>query len=1424
LKTLAQALQQKVPIKDLPPFAQDVLHDLINGQMPETESLERLAIEERDRLGKALAGQLRRLVKKQSYSHTDFIAGLMLAAIDLLIENRDRLTRGAKLHISFPESEKVEHDPEALSAFRVLYGGIEVVFSSLVWDLDNLWRLEKEEREVPVEEPGEAEPERIQTASLNFRLSLRDAAGQELTEADLAWQYPPDSPAAATFRAFKKLEDEHRRRGGPLIPVFNAGRPEDAIDDLDLRHPVRTLGAWLDSPESLRQMVRDALNRPAIRREVASAVDTELELLEARWAGLVSNALDEGLLTADVSGMLDSYEKVLQTATAHLRSAQEATYGFRALARAWIVGPRYFDDWAIVPLLHPLKLLWWRNRALQFNGLIAKLFSPDQPSDLVDSVRFRRGLTQTYGSAGFPAVIMLPDQTGQPVTFLPLDEVEGYELFRPEHKAGAAQGLDADLVSPEEAEEEAAKAAESLANVIADYIETYPFVRDGIEVYLLGCRNGALPGQLVEQLSKYLQRRREGTHVRISVVVHTPDRGAPLFGRVNEWVEAHDEFVERPLDDYFPPVTLRVWECSYEALQAQLRPPTQEPNPLARDIVVLPDVLSERGQAVQGRLTPQSETDMPREEFVPFSPLYRSLPMPFEKGELARQALLTPVPMPSVARHFYNSQWAAREGQGLAQEQMAEFNLRYSLTYWSQLLQNLHHTFNWVLCYDSVIDRFLLEDTLSDHVQVIRYSLGLGVKGRHNLTVSSSYWARQVVVRRLTGRLRDLIPAATERLRQQIAERLVDEAKAISGDIVLRAAGPGAYLNELIGLVLAKHLTEREYSKQHPGALKAWLYLDDFGHWFSGRKPDLLFLAIPEQANGELPLHVEVIEAKCIGDTSFGDEAADAERQVQGGVNRLGLCWAPGRQYLDAGYWYDQLYRALVGNLAIQHEQMRLWEALRRHLPKGEFTLEMSGHSWVFCYNGPGTTTNLQPVRNEPSALAADDVPEASLLRHHYGQQGLVKELRSLVDTWEIPSSPENWQAPEPPTAPPPTDSGPAPHLVVVRPVAGEEQGEAAPGAESSVAEPTPIPDWLLEQAHQLDRVLRQYHVNAFPIEPEIVDIGPSIVRYKVRLRPGEHDARLKKIASDLARELALHDTPLIERLPGTQYMAVDIPRTERESVLLMPALAALPPAAVGSLPFLVGKTSDGQTITKDLALLPHLLVAGTTGSGKTVFLYSLLVSLLYQFTPQQVSIVLIDPKQTDFVFFRDLAHLRNKQILNDPEEAIEQLRQLTGEELEARTALLKEARVVKLVDYNETHPTRPMIPIVVVVDEYADLIDVMQKVERKTFEREIRRLAARARNVGIHLVISTQRPSSDIVTSSLKTNLPARIAFRLPGHQDSIVILDQSGAENLLGQGDMLFLADGRLERLQGFYVSPTQLEEFLQSRKLVLRKRRKE
>lgn len=351
----------------------------------------------------------------------------------------------------------------------------------------------------------------------------------------------------------------------------------------------------------------------------------------------------------------------------------------------------------------------------------------------------------------------------------------------------------------------------------------------------------------------------------------------------------------------------------------------------------------------------------------------------------------------------------------------------------------------------------------------------------------------------------------------------------------------------------------------------------------------------------------------------------------------------------------------------------------------------------------------------------------------------------------------------------------------------------------------------VTQTAVELDRALKAmgFQVEGW-VAAEDADVGPSVVRFKVRLKPTERLSALQGRASDIMREVQAAREPIIDNLAGTPYVYVDLPRPVRQDVPLTAYLTRTAKRSrSGQLGVPLGVMPSGDALEVDLTTLPHMLVAGTTGSGKTMFLYSLIASLARRYTPEDVQLVLIDPKETDFVFFDGLKHLR-MPVITDAGEAVEALQHLLGDEVERRTRLLTQHRARDLTSLlAQKMPAPPRV--VVVIDEFADLADIMTPVEQESFDTSIKRLAQRARNVGIHLVVATQRPSADIVKGAIKTNLPCRVSFQLASQVDSRVILDQPGAERLMGRGDMLVSLGGVTMRLQGFFASDHDLASLL-------------
>lgn len=361
----------------------------------------------------------------------------------------------------------------------------------------------------------------------------------------------------------------------------------------------------------------------------------------------------------------------------------------------------------------------------------------------------------------------------------------------------------------------------------------------------------------------------------------------------------------------------------------------------------------------------------------------------------------------------------------------------------------------------------------------------------------------------------------------------------------------------------------------------------------------------------------------------------------------------------------------------------------------------------------------------------------------------------------------------------------------------------------------------LAAMSRQVELKLADFGVQA---EVVAVNYGPVITRFELALAPGEKVSRITNLSKDLARSLSTISVRVVEVIPGKSVIGLEIPNEKREMVYLSETLSSREYDGCASpLTLALGSDIGGNPVVVDLARMPHLLVAGTTGSGKSVALNAMILSLLYKASPEDVRLILIDPKMLELSVYEGIPSLL-APVVTDMKEAANALRWSVGE-MERRYRLMATLGVRNIGGYNrkvkeaidkgeplpdplapppldgEAVPTLDKLPyIVVVVDELADM---MMTVGKKV-EELIARLAQKARAAGIHLILATQRPSVDVITGLIKANIPSRIAFQVSSRVDSRTILDQMGAENLLGHGDMLYLPPGTAvpERIHGAFV----------------------
>ena len=348
----------------------------------------------------------------------------------------------------------------------------------------------------------------------------------------------------------------------------------------------------------------------------------------------------------------------------------------------------------------------------------------------------------------------------------------------------------------------------------------------------------------------------------------------------------------------------------------------------------------------------------------------------------------------------------------------------------------------------------------------------------------------------------------------------------------------------------------------------------------------------------------------------------------------------------------------------------------------------------------------------------------------------------------------------------------------------------------------------------ELESTMRRLQdtLREFGLTSKVVDYvtGPLVTTFQIEMGEGERVSRITNLEDDIALTLAAESVRIFAPIPGTSRVGIEIPNKKRESVHLGDVL---PYAKGGPLEFAVGRDSEGRPVIADLAKMPHLLVAGATGSGKSVMINSLIMSILMRDTPKQVRLILIDPKRVEFSGYNGLPHLY-VPVVTEPRQAASAL-QWAVSEMERRLKVFERAGARNIGAYNEMcvsgklaemdNPPEPMPFMVIIIDELSDLM----MVAGKDVEASIVRIAQLARAAGIHLVLATQRPSANVVTGLIKSNIETRIALSVASSIDSRVILDEPGAQRLLGNGDMLFKYKGhRTRRVLGCYVSDAEIE----------------
>jgi hypothetical protein len=1183
----------------------------------------------------------------------------------------------------------------------------------------------------------------------------RDTGSEDVFDTSQAW---------APLRLVVAIHDVGVRRfrwdplGTPGLTAFAAllngyevAPGEDVDCDLD------TFFERLNDPRDWNRAVAD----PPHSAGAMSALLAQLRTTHfARW--------DKGIDTDGLEQYLAEWEPLLNNARQTLVPANAPDPDLAAVVLTDVL--QLANGRLVMLATHPLRLRWLAKHLKRMSELLVKCLTLGLVLNGENSELFFEWL-QRVSPHRTPPMIVGPDET----VALAVRETGGHEEYVPLRQHGRESR---DWLS---AVDDAA--VEELVKVIASYVETYPHKHDGLSLLLLD-REGSprLPLRLAQRV------RARIPNIRFELLVFADPSAHHDIVSAFDAEFADDEVRdERLLPDV--QLVLREWM------------PDAEPDLDAFgdrvDLALAPALFGTRTTLNQKTRDASAGLSGSYDPWI-----HRSTHDLEESSQNVVRAMLPSQRDPLLetwstlcVRHDAHSAVAPQQ---VLNTDYFEMQVRFDKH--QRLFVDLHKVAHWVVTLDAFIGRDQV-DALDDKPDVILVRSGVGKNEAYTLIVSSAT-GRRFVVKRLARKLSE-IRVVDDYSADATAERMYEVGRNVVPGAILRALGLGRATNEIVGLVASRFAVARQKPVRcdRPG-LEVWLSFDEQQSWF-GRaqrtRADLGRFVLTLDEQDEVRLDILVVESKF----RQGFDVGAAEQQLD---RTTELCLAAFRSGDslpdDREFWLQELASAIEQTSAVRQAASEL--PARRLFDLGRESLEATILSAI--RSGRVSLDSVQGVAVALAAASEEPAPHTSTLGAHELIRLNRPEIRAIITDLLAETDPSAAGAVEDAT-PASIKSSPTTRGIETRqhprpPLANTEDPNQAESAEPGVAGALAAgrglgESELIRRYERLLDVFSQHNVPVAPATTEPWLEGPGFYVLRVAPRTGVTVDRIVNRHNEIALALQLPAGHQIRTSLDRGTIVFEVPKTEGERYpVLAHDLWQECPVATGRLLVPLGADISGQPIQLDFSSpdSPHLLIAGTTGSGKSVALETILHGLC-RYPAESLRLRLVDPKGTELLDFEDLPHT-DGPIGGDASDALGILEDAVGE-MQRRYELMRPLRARNLVQFNDAVEEEDRRPwIVIVLDEYADLTS--DPDEKSQIEGLLRRLTQKARAAGIHVIAATQRPSADVISTTIRSNLPAQLALRVKTATDSRIILDEGGAEALAGQGDALFRTARGLQRLQ--------------------------
>ncbi|MEH2478215.1 S-DNA-T family DNA segregation ATPase FtsK/SpoIIIE [Nitrobacteraceae bacterium AZCC 2146] len=1387
----------------------------------------------RDDIGKdrSLRAKWERFVFGRPIECTDFLEGL-LRALERLYGQAGALQANRSLEIRTGKRTKnqwLELNGDVATSFAVRYRGLPALMGDKVkWDTSHLFEYQAL-LEAASKRKGYKRNVSTSRTSLQIRLDITLKIGADRTTVQLIWMGRPDAIG------LELRDDLERLARRPLVrstvsrqPVSRKGGLQSiSLSDVSTLQPafrqdsgslIPRLDGGDDVSKSFPKNLKAALAAGRLTAAGLAAIETAWKAFSEAYSAAIKGLRTDGLASGYLLEQSESYGDLLRTLAQHAAgdlNRRELWEPVLALGCVPVTGGA---PSAIVAPWHPLRLAAMSVKARCVAGLTAHLLNAD---DVIfgDPRLFFADLRDELAHAYYPE-IAIAHQGAEPVLVTETGTLNDYSLLERPIRDPSESSTDVDP----------AEAARQIRALLERYLDLQPHERSNLSIMLYNCDAAGLPIATVNALGSV----HDEDEMHCNVLVRHRDR--------KKLSKVYGELLERPEGD---PDTLVVSETSRNFMSklrigVMLDGGGAAAEKHSVDVAFLHDVVSR--QAKQEWFSIPAPATLPDIlDHVPARWSYRRVTA---EDELKATSYLVCPRQPAAGWAYLDAVAAVvRQRSGPANEHMVPAReISFQEQNLKAMFDEVHGLAEWVATYDDLLDKRQL---MAQGISVIRYRRQR-THGR-NMIVSSTSELRllHVLVKR---RLNELSLGCSEDQLSVLAQRMIDDACGISGDIVLRAARRGVSAGELIGLVLSRALVAEEFGTQ---ASVAWFLLDDYAEWLGQREQgiaDILALSVGTGADGRPTLRAVVTEAKYVSAETSADARRSSKQQLRQTVQRIedALFGDPGR--LDRDLWLSRISDLLLDGTTALGQSLAL-EAVRDGMRKGAIPIDLRGYSHVFVH-GPTDST----VAGEQELIP--DVPNG--IQEIFGRE----DLRKLVNAYEArsplsvarqalgadqpwtnekfrePAPRVSWtnktiastaSTPDPDVKPqPPTGPAPDSRSVGAPSIGGQPGGTKPAGAiapASSIATP-PSPDeavledkvvsqgpmdilslieshtreqssttladqaWLDATAQKLRTALLGYGLQA-KIAGTRLTPNAALIRFF-----GSDRLRMEDIQNRESALLTTHGLRLVAVSPLPGEIVVAVARQQRQIVSLWEVWGRRElnrNAAGQNTSFVLGlRELDGEILYLNLGTAfggaqshdPHTLVAGATGSGKSVLIQAIILDIAATNPSSLAQIILIDPKMgVDYAAIERLPHIIGGIVI-DQGRAQTELESLI-DEMERRYELFRASGARDLRSFNAAKHAPERLPLLFLVhDEFAEWM--LTETYKDAVATTVQRLGVKARAAGIHLIFAAQRPDANVMPMQLRDNLGNRLILKVASVGTSEIALGIKGAESLLGLGHL--------------------------------------